>query len=98
MYKLDTRSQRTILWSSANWRWEKRWEKLNFSSSVPIIKDTTSTMEIWLDITKNNNANIFYNYFSSVANHLKNKVKPIKDFVWGSPVEITSRTDKEFNF
>ena len=98
MYKLDTRSQRKILWSSANWRWEKRWEKLNFSSSVPIIKDTTSTMEIWLDITKNNNANIFYNYFSSVANHLKNKAKPIKDFVWGSPVEITSRTDKEFNF
>ena len=23
---------------------------------------------------------------------------PIKNFAWGSPVEITSRTDKEFNF
>ena len=23
---------------------------------------------------------------------------PIKNFAWGSPVEITSRSDKEFNF
>ena len=55
-------------------------------------------MGIWLDITKNDNANICCNYFSSVANHLKNKAKPIKDFVWASPVEITSRTDKDLNF
>ena len=29
---------------------------------------------------------------------MKTKAIPIKNFAWGSPVEITSRTDKEFNF
>ena len=66
--------------------------KINSSSSVPIIKVTT------FGITENNNANIFWNYYSSAANLLKTKAMPIKNFAWGSPVEITSRTDKEFNF
>ena len=66
--------------------------KINSSSSVPIIEVTT------FGITENNNANIFWKYYSSVANLLKTKAMPIKNFAWGSPVEITSRTDKEFNF
>ena len=66
--------------------------KLNLSSLGPIIKDTT------FGITENNNANIFCKYYSSVANFLKTKAMPIKNFAWGGPVEITSRTDKEFNF
>ena len=66
--------------------------KLNSSSSVPIIKDAT------FGITENNNANIFCKYYLSVKNLLKTKAMPIKNFAWHSPVEITSRTDKEFNF
>lgn len=47
---------------------------------------------------KINNANIFCKYFSSDAKLLKNKAMLTKDFAWGSPVEITSRIDKEVNF
>ena len=64
----------------------------NSSLSVPIIKDTT------IDITENNNANVFCKYYSSVANLLKTKARPIKDFAWVSPLEITNTADKEFNF
>ena len=64
----------------------------NSSLSVPVIKDTT------IDITENNNANIFCKYYSSVADLLKTKARPIKDFAWGSRLEITSTADKEFNF
>ena len=66
--------------------------KLNSSPSVPITKDTT------FGITENNNANIFCKYYSHVANLLKTYAMPIKNFAWGSPVEITSRTIKQFNF
>ena len=46
--------------------------KLNSSSSVPIIKDTI------FGITGNNNANIFCNYYSSVANLLQTKASTLK--------------------
>ena len=65
--------------------------KLNSSSSVPTIKATA------FGITENNNANIFWKYYSPVANLLKTKAMPIKNFAWGGPVETTSRTNKEFN-
>ena len=41
---------------------------------------------------------IFANVFLSVADFFKNKAMPIKYFAWYGPVEVTSRTDKEFNF
>ena len=69
-----------------------KYTKLSSSSLEPNVNETT------FEISKNNNANVFYKYFSFVVNLLRNTVMPINDFGWGSPVEITSRDDIEFNF
>ena len=65
---------------------------------APLIEDEKKSIKFWKTIKqvfliKNTKINS-----STIANLLKNKAKLIKDFDWGSPVEMTSRTDKEFNF
>ena len=81
---IDNENNSKKFWKTIKQVFPSKSTKLNFSSSVPFIKDTT------FDITENNSANIFCKYYSSAANLLKTKAMPIKDFAWGSPVEITS--------
>ena len=63
--------------------------------SIPYLKDNNFQLN---ENENDSKANFFCRYFTNIARSLKEQSFPLQNFIWKTPVQISERTYRRFNF